>query len=288
MSRILATVALSLVLAAAGFVGVLTAPVRSQSTTVEVAIDADVAGNIPRLAASIEECASAAVGSTVEVDIVVPEPGIPSDRGIAAFELEFYYDLNVIEVVAVDHNQLLRQAQGSALFPVGSELPNAGGELFAVVADLGKAGVEPAGTSEVGPGVISRLTVQVVGAGVTPLGLRGVDLRDDAGEPITIGEPRRGTLYSGAPCPAPSATPSPTPGTTVAAGTPTVAPASTAGGIAGGPASGVGSLAAGSRGAPAWAMGSLAGGLFAGAASAALLGRNRRRRPRPAADITEL
>jgi len=266
---------LFLAVALGGTMAVAPTPVGSQSG-IGVVIDADVTGNTPRLVPAVDECVSAGLGDTVEVDIVAPEPGIPGDRGIAAYELTFYYDLNVINVVAADYNQLLKQAPGSNLFAVGSELPDASGEFHAVVGDIGKAGVEPAGTSEVGAGVLSRLKLQVVGAGVTPLGLRGVDLRDDAGNPIAIAESRRGTLYAGMTCPAPTATPSPTPGPV-----PTTAPAATAtaaatgGNVGGGPPAGVGSLAAPRGGVPGWAWGLLAVGVAAGAAGVGALARRR-------------
>lgn len=173
-----------------------------------VAIDADSSGNEPDTVGSIEECVSASVDQPVEVDIVVPSPGIPVDRGIAAFQLRLFYDPAIVWVTADDSSQLLAQATGSTVIAFSDVAitgqPNTSGDYLSVAVDFGPKGIEPAGASETGPGVLARLTLLPKSEGTSTLFLSEVDIRDDQGDKIMVGSIQDGTIVVGGLCAEPS------------------------------------------------------------------------------------
>src|SRR6059036_3345314 len=144
---------------------------------IAIAIDADPAGNGPRTVASVESCISLQTGSSAEVDIALPPPGVPGDQGIQGWEFTLDYDQQILSIAAQNPNMLLVQASGSQLITAFSDqLPNDTGEYLSVAIDFGKRGIEPLGSSEVGSGVISRLTLRGKAPGVSPLVMRKVTL----------------------------------------------------------------------------------------------------------------
>lgn len=184
-----------------------------------VAVDADTSGNGPRTVGSIQDCVSADVGQPVDVDIVVPDPGVPADRGIAAYQFNLLYDPEVVWVQADDPNMLLAQAPGSDVIPIADPKPDSNGLYLSWGVDFGPSGVEPEGSSEIGPGVLARLTLIPQSAGSSNLTLSGVLLIDDEVERIDLGSVEAGAIHAGEACPdeadaAPApqgAGPSPTP-----------------------------------------------------------------------------
>jgi hypothetical protein len=196
-----------------------------------VAIDADPSGNGPRTVGTIDECISASVGESVDIDIVVPKPGIPGDRGIAGYDFTLAYDPAIVwtesdwinDSQLRSENLLLAQASGSGLVAITDPTPNMFGSHRSVAVDIfGPKGIEPAGASERGPGVIDRLTLLPQGTGSSPLILIEVILVDDDSQRITVDAVQEATIVVGGPCPEASqaATPRPSPSET----TPTPSP----------------------------------------------------------------
>ncbi len=130
--------------------------------------------------------------------------------------------------------------------------------------DFGTSGIEPAGSSETGPGVIARVTLLPQTDGVSALILSNVLLIDDSSERLSLEPLPSASVYVGQPCPgqsdtdtptpSPTATPTPAlPSTPTPAPTPTPTPAPQAAVPAGGAATGVGSLAPAASSFPACA-----------------------------------
>lgn len=191
-----------------------------------IAINARPEGNGPRTVGAVDSCVSAEVGHPLTIDVVLPAPGAPADRGISAFQFWLLYDPSIVWVQADDYKQLLNQAPGSKLIPIEDPKPDRNGTYASWAIDFGPEGIEPQGASETGQGVLTRLTLLPVSAGHTALTLGDVLLLDDKSQPISVASNTGADLYVGAPCPGEElATPGPTPAPTTEA-TATPAPAS--------------------------------------------------------------
>ncbi|MEK7247867.1 MAG: hypothetical protein AAB092_05290 [Chloroflexota bacterium] len=187
----------------------------SDEPAMTVAINVQPKGSGPRSVGSVDSCVSAEVGQQVSVDIALPDPGVPVDRGISAYQFSMIYDPDVVWVQADDHNQLLAQGHGSSIIQLSDPKPDTNGIYVSWAVDFGPAGIEPEGSSETGPGVIARLTLLPRSAGQASLALREVLLLDDKSNPINVGSVSGASLYVGAPCPSDSS-PAPSPAVTSA------------------------------------------------------------------------
>jgi len=168
---------------------------------VVLAIDADPTGNKERIVGAIDECVSVGVGQPVDIDVVIPDPGVPSDRGIVAFALHLVYDPAVVWVSADGATEmLLAQAPGSSVLPIQDLKPDKNGLYMSWAVDFGASGIEPSGTSEIGPGVVSRITLLPQSVGTSDLVLSGVDIRDDEGVEIVVDSIQSATIVVGGPC----------------------------------------------------------------------------------------
>lgn len=172
-----------------------------------VGIDAEVSGNTPRSVFDIDDCAWTDAGETIDIDIVVPEPGIPADRGLAAYQFRLFYDREIVRIVADESDQLLAQAAGSVLIPLADAKPNTSGVYLSSAVDFGPAGIEPGGSSEKGPGVLGRVTLETLKEGMTHLVVKDIILKDDAGDDIGVDSVQGARIYVGEPCPGFAATP---------------------------------------------------------------------------------
>jgi len=175
-----------------------------------VAVDADPSGNGPRTVGTVQECVSAAVGQPVEVDVVVPSPGVPSDRGISAYQFNLYYDPAIVWVTGEDNKLLLAQAAGSNLVTISDPKPDINGVYVSWAVDFGPSGIEPGGSSEAGSGVVSRITLMPRKSGHSSLTLQDVIVLDDSSKPIAVEAVRGASIYVGEPCPGPTAAPTAT------------------------------------------------------------------------------
>jgi hypothetical protein len=168
---------------------------------IAVAIDVDVSGNDARTVASIQNCARMDVGSDLEIDVVLPDPGIAADVGIQAYEFNLQYDPDILTVSAQDQDLLLKQASGSNLIPLSDFLPDSDGNFLSAAADRSAAfQIEPDGSYEVGPGVLSRLTLTAQAKGRTDLTFSGAILVDVDKNSIPIGELVGATVSVDTPC----------------------------------------------------------------------------------------
>lgn len=235
---------------------VLSAGVTGQAVgqaVVTIAVDVDVTGNGPRTVGTIENCARIDSSGTneLEIDIVLPDPGIPTDVGIKGYQANLLYDPAVVNVTAEDPNLLLSQAQGSLLLPLSDFLPDTDGDYLAAVADRGEqVQIQPEGSIETGPGVLSRITLTGVSKGTTDLTLTNVILVGIDNNPIPLRSVLSAAVSVDTACePPPVSAPSPGTGTgsptapgagTPQPGTPGAGTPATGTPADGAPASGVG------------------------------------------------
>ena len=224
LQRLLHTLSAAAIAASAGVLILIANQGGSgASSFLIVGVDTDVAENSPRSVFDIDDCASIEVGESIDVDVVTPEPGIPSERGLSGYQFRLFYDPEIVWVTADDQDQLLDQAAGSALIPLADPKPDKNGIYLSAAVDFGPTGIEPSGASETGPGVLGRLTLEARGPGLTPLVVTAVVLKDDDSDDIEVDSVQSGRLYVGEPCPGfeppkatttPSATPAPAPAAT--------------------------------------------------------------------------
>ena len=194
---------------------------------ITVGIDTDVTGNSSRTRVGVdsprEACARLDQGQTLTLDVFVDE--IPAERGVSGFQFDLLFDPALV-VTSVDYGHLLAQAAGSAVTPFG-ETASADGSLRAAGVDFGPLGIEPAGPSEIGPGILARIAVAgQTGVGVGDLTLESITITTDAGEALSVDAALNAQVAVNTDCPSE--------GSTATGVTP--GPTSTASGAAGEPA----------------------------------------------------
>ncbi|MCH7483543.1 MAG: hypothetical protein IIA90_00155 [Chloroflexi bacterium] len=181
----------------------------------QLVIDLDASGNGPRSVQEINGCRSIAVGESIEVDLVLPAPGVPAHAGLSAYQFAFFYDPELVWVTADSADMLMDQAPGSQIIPLSDPKPDRNGIYISWAVDFGPTEVEPAGASEKGPGVLSRLTITAQKTGSTELQVSDIQLIDSTSNPLAVAKVQPATLWVGQPCPgesdgeAPQATPTP-------------------------------------------------------------------------------
>jgi hypothetical protein len=184
-----------------------------------VAIDADPSGNGPRTVGAIDQCVSATLGQAVDIDIVVPSPGVPADRGVAAYQFSIFYDPTIVWITADEAaDMLLGQASRSAVIQIADPKPDYNGIYDSWGVDFGPSGIEPAGAFETGPGVIARITLLPKANGVSSLTLTNVLVIDAASDRISLDSILSATINVGQPCPEQRQQPTPTPAPDSSAG----------------------------------------------------------------------
>jgi hypothetical protein len=170
---------------------------HSPSTVDRVAIDTNIASNGATAIGSLQSCVVVpSTGLTTQIDVVVGPVGIPADRPIIGVGFDLSYDPSIVRVNAENHNFLLTANTGSSIFAAGDEtlgFPDTDGLYNESTVDVGAL---PA-SAETGPGVISRITLEAVGIGITTLSLSSVGLLDDQSETIPIDSLVNATLVVG-------------------------------------------------------------------------------------------
>ncbi len=178
-----------------------TTSAANQSTSISLfAIDANPSGNGPRSVGSVESCVEGKAGQPVDIDIALPAPGIPADRGITAYQFSLLYDPSIVWIEADDNNMLLAQAPGSNVIPIADPKPDRNGVYQSWGVDFGTRGIEPTGGSEIGPGVIARVTLLPQRNGISTLTLSDVIVTDDAERRIPLDSVQSASLHVGERC----------------------------------------------------------------------------------------
>jgi hypothetical protein len=171
MKLMLASAALAgVVLAlAASAGGVLTRGHSAAQEAVTIGVDADPTGNTATSLGPIDSCLSVSTGDTFQVDIFVSDV-----VDLLAWETYLVYDMSVINIDSRDVMMFQAANEDSNVFDVSEALPDIDGRYGVAAVDLADP---PAPDS--GSGVLARLTLKAVGAGVSPLSLSGIDINGD-------------------------------------------------------------------------------------------------------------
>ncbi len=183
----------------------------------EIAIDMDVTGNDARLTqgANTQNCARIDGTGTIDIDVLLSEPGVHADDGIRAWEFLLNYDPNVVSISAEDANFLLNQAAGGEFGAASDPLPDArNGSWRSGGRDEGGGydpQPEPAGPHEVGPGVLTRITLSGVAQGTTALTLTKVGVMTAANGAIPVVTVSNAWVSVDEECVVPTPTPTPCP-----------------------------------------------------------------------------
>jgi len=134
-----------------------------------IGVDADTTGNTATSLGPIDSCLSVKTGDTFEADIFVADV-----VDLLAWEAYFVYDGSLLNVVDHDVQMFLAAGPGSQTRDLSEPSPDSDGVYRLTATDLAEP---PAGHS--GAGVLARLTLKAVGAGVSPAGLSTLDVDGD-------------------------------------------------------------------------------------------------------------
>ena len=231
---------------------------------INTGLDADTSGNTATSVGHLDSCREVALGETFDVDLYVLDVPQPANGrgGVMGFSYNLLFDPSVLEVTAIDDDFLTQSGGDTSEFDsvdadyVDGESPD-NDPLPATAGDLRVDNLDLSETIESGSGVLSRITLHAIGAGVSQLEL--VDEPYDVNEPMIIssaalsGDPQDGRYpiqslqnavigvdhsctpdgspsptATKAPTPTPSATATATPSTPTATPPPTAAPTPTA------------------------------------------------------------
>lgn len=132
----------------------------------EIGIDAKSQGNSATALGEIDECIEASVGDTIEVDLYVQDV-----EALIAFEVSLRYDPAIVEITDRDVQHLLASTEDSNVIDGSQTTPNENGRYSVAAVN---ASDSPSGVS--GTGVLARITLTVVGSGISELDLRAEDI----------------------------------------------------------------------------------------------------------------
>ncbi|MEX0683181.1 MAG: cohesin domain-containing protein [Dehalococcoidia bacterium] len=204
-----------------------------------VAVDANSSGNSATAIGATQICVSMSNGASTTIDVIVDSvpPFSSNEGGIAGFNFILHYDPARLKVTAYDNEMLLDAGGGTNPFDFTNVVPDTDGNFVVGFADFGS-------NIENGAGVLSRITLEAIGAGTSPLTLTDVALTDGntsapntyvvqniLGGEISIdtacsmGSPP--ATFSPSPTPSATATVTPTPTPTPVGQTPSPTPTAT-------------------------------------------------------------
>jgi len=138
------------------------APMAQAQSGVTIGIDADPSqspANQPTSLGSREDCFSMDSGQQRDVDLFITDV-----LELLSFSAWLFYDEAVVNIAAVDVEQFL-VSEGGDVWNASHDTPDSDGLYWAAAAET-TAGAEPSGS-----GVLARLTLEGVGAGISPIWL---------------------------------------------------------------------------------------------------------------------
>ena len=141
-----------------------------------IGVDADPNGNTATSLGAIDQCVSVAKGDTFSVDVFVTDV-----TNLLAWEAYFSFDGSIVNVTDRDVELFQAANANSDVFDASESLPSSGGLYRLGAVDFGQP---PSPDS--GSGVLARLTLKAVGAGISPAILITLDADND-------GKPNLGT-----------------------------------------------------------------------------------------------
>jgi hypothetical protein len=134
-----------------------------------IGVDADAAGNTATSLGSIDSCVSVKKGDTFQIDIFATDV-----VDLVSWEMYFSFDGDVVNVTDRDVEMLPAASAGSTVWDASDVLPSTGGLYRVAAIDV----VQPP-APETGSGVLARLTLKAVAAGLSPAILTSLDANND-------------------------------------------------------------------------------------------------------------
>ena len=134
-----------------------------------IGVDADPAGNSATSLGSIDSCISVQKGDTFQIDIFVADV-----EDLLGWEAYFSFDGDVVNVTDRDVRLFLAASPNSDVFDASDVLPSTGGLYRVGAVDLSQPPSPDAGS-----GVLARLTLEAVGAGLSQAVLISIDANND-------------------------------------------------------------------------------------------------------------
>ena len=166
---------------------------QSQSEVDLVAVDTGISGNEATSFASIDGCAEVSAGTNHSIDIVIDE--VPLDRPMVAFQFTLTYDPEILTVVGVSDDLLLRAAgEWQPIRVISEVVPDTDGFFTPAVADFSD-------NFETGPGVLARVTLSANKDGLSTIGLLEAIIVDPQSDEVPVRELRPAFLAVGVDCP---------------------------------------------------------------------------------------
>ena len=136
---------------------------------VAVGVDADPDGNTATSLGAIDQCVAVATGDTFQVDVFIADVA-----DLLAWEAYFSFDGSIVNVTDRDVELFQAANADSDVFDASESLPSSGGLYRLGAIDFGQP---PSPDS--GSGVLARLTLEAVGAGISPAILITLDANND-------------------------------------------------------------------------------------------------------------
>jgi len=132
-------------------------------------VDADPTGNTATSLGTIQPCVSVSSGQTFQVDVFIT--GVTD---LLAWEAYFVYDPAVVKATRRDVQMFPAANAGSQVIDTSDSLPDQDGSYRVSAVDI----AEPEAPDS-GSGVLARLTLVAVSAGVSPASLPLIDMTGD-------------------------------------------------------------------------------------------------------------
>ena len=145
----------------------VSSPVRAQD--VSIGIDADPTGNTATRLGTIDSCVEVATGDIFQVDIFVRDV-----TDLLAWSADFQTDPGIVQVVDRDVELFQAANEGSNVFDGSQQTPDGDGLYSLSAVDT----ADPE-SPDSGSGILARVTIEALAAGVSPLVLAFSDVDDD-------------------------------------------------------------------------------------------------------------
>jgi hypothetical protein len=142
-------------------------PVRTvPAGDTELGVDVITSGNAATSVGNVEDCASAEVGQTFTVDVVVK--GV---EDLLGFEVPISFDATRLILTGRDVEQFMQANDGSEVFDGSNQTPNTTGSYLATAVDF----ADPVAPDS-GDGVLVRFTFEAIAEGTAQLFITPIDL----------------------------------------------------------------------------------------------------------------
>jgi hypothetical protein len=167
VKAIVATAALPALLGLA--VAIWSPAIGTGQEGLSIGVDADPAGNTATSLGTIDSCVRVGKGDSFDIDLF-----ITNVDDLLGWEVYLSFDGDVVNVTDRDVKLFQAANANSDVFDASESLPSSGGLYRLGAADIGQP---PSPDS--GSGVLARLTLEAVGAGLSPATITTLDVDND-------------------------------------------------------------------------------------------------------------